>query len=107
MPITQPTFKPSEISVNGSTNAIITNLSMPSANTEYSHALQANVKQLWLRARGNSVLKLAFTSGESGTKFFTVSRGAVLFLDQLSFTGVTLYLQASLAADTIEIMELL
>lgn len=106
MPISQPTFRPGNIVVTGAGSPKITNLPLPIANVEYSHILQTNLNQLIIRARGASKLQLAFVSMESATNYFTVPKGATLTIDGLGFVGVTLYIQASTANETVEILEL-
>ena len=76
MPISTPTFKPGDVSVTGATNVEITNLSLPTANTEVSHSLQSGLKELRIRARGIAKLQYAFVSTESGTKYWTIPIGA-------------------------------
>lgn len=87
------------------TSEKITNLALTSANTEFSLALQANLKQLIIRNRSMAVTKFAFTATESGTKFITISRGAVATIDKIDFTSKTLYVQANIIS-TLEILEL-
>lgn len=96
----------SSVTVSGPSNKLITNLSIPLANTEVSHALQNNLKQLVVRARTLSRLQIAFVSSESGTKYLTISPGCVLELTDINFTSSTLYIQSSIAGNVIEILEL-
>jgi len=89
---------------------IITNLSLPLINTEVSHTLQDGIAQFMIRNRDKVSTKVAFTSGESGTKYITLEAGAVLTLPDVNFTyGVTsfktIYLQSGIVS-TIEILEL-
>ena len=86
------------------TSPKIYNVAVALANTEVSQALTASTKFFLIRARGRSKIKLAFVSGESGTKYITVSPGCVYTQDGVSFTG-TLYFQTSLASETIEVLE--
>ncbi len=105
MPISSPTFKPSAITVLDAQNEKITNL--PVGTSEVAHALTGTTKKIIIRNRGSSAdLQIAFTVTESGTKYLTIPKRTTLSLSGLSFSSKTLYLQASLAAQTVEIMEL-
>ena len=103
MPISSPTYKP-VIGV-GATSEKITNLSLPVADTEVSHTLQDSLKGLLVRARTPAVLKFAFTATESGSKYVTINKGAVLFLTEIEFSTKTIYLQSP-TITTVEILEL-
>jgi len=83
----------------------ITNLSAPVANTEVSHALQANVKKFLIRSRLRATIQFAFVSTESGTKFITMKPNTSYYEQDLKLSGVTLYLQTTVAGNTIEILE--
>lgn len=106
MPIAQPTFKPATLTVFGSTTPLITNLSLPTANNEESHSLSSSLKQLQINSRNNGVLKIAFNSGESGMTYITIPSRTTFFINDLSFSGVTLYIQSSINGDVAEILEL-
>ena len=89
-----------------STTETITNLSVPLAATEVSHTLATNLKQVLIRSRlRKAELQIAFTATESGSKYVTIPKNGVFVADDLNLTGKTLYLQSSLAANTIEILE--
>lgn len=105
MTISQPTFKPTQVSVDiiNSENALITNLSLSTINTEFSHALQAGLKGLIIRNRDRADTKITFTSGESGTKYLTLKGGSVLSLNDLDFSSKTIYAQS----DTISVLEIM
>ena len=85
------------------TSQRMTNLSMVTANTEYSHALLSDVKILQIRARGDSNIKMAFVSGESGTKYFTMPKNSSYELKDIKFSSSTLYVQADKANEVLEI----
>lgn len=108
MPNLQPSFIPvaSTVSVERSSEVLITNLSMPLANNEYSHTLQNKLHELIIKAREATRLKVAFVSGDSGILYLSIEKGAVLFLNDVDFTGKTLYIQSTVAGVTVEIMEL-
>ena len=108
MPIGGQGFVPKDVNANitGATSTKITNLSLATANTEYSHTLQSGLKGLIVKARGDAMVKISFTATESGTKYITIPKGAVLTLDGLTFGGITLYAQATKASEILEILEL-
>lgn len=107
-PVTQQGFIPSNISVTiaASSNAKITHLTLTTQNTEYSLGLTSGLKQLKIRNGSIAAVKITFTSGESGTKYFTIPGLNTLSLVDLSFDSKTLYAQSPANNITIEIMEL-
>ena len=105
MPISSPSFQPKDLTVLGATQIKITNFDMPLANTEYSLVLQSGLKQIIIKSRNNSEIKICFVSGESNTNYVTIKPRAVLTLDGLSFSGFTLYSQTN-TATIMEIVEL-
>ena len=97
--------QPIEVTDGGGTTPLITNLSISSTNTEFSHTLQNNLKKFVLRSRDKAELKVAFTATESGTNFIPVVAGAVLTLEGLNFSGKVLYIQSP-KINTVEILEI-
>lgn len=96
-----------DVGIIGATSSKITNLVMDATpGTESSLALTADLKQLTIRSRTRAKLQFTFVSGESGTKYITISPGTVWHIDQISFASSTLYIQSSKASNTVEIMEL-
>lgn len=93
-------------SLAGSTSvdtATIENISIGTANTEQSHALPALTRKFRLKARGFSITKLAYTSGQSGTVYVTVSPGSWYCAEMLDpNTTYTIYFQTS-KVDTLEV----
>lgn len=82
----------------------IFNPSIALANTEQSLALPASIKGYLVRVRGAAgTLKITHVSGESGTKYTTVERGAVL-TDLNSYTSLTLYFQSPTAGAVVEVV---
>ena len=108
MPNILPAFKLDaeniNVTVKRSENIKVTNITIPSINTEVSHSLTTEIKTLIIRCREVAELKISFEVGESGTKFFTVPKANSLKLDDLNLTGKTLYLQSPSLA-TVEILE--
>lgn len=89
---------------NPATTPDISNVSMPSANTEYSLALPANTKKFLIKLRAtNSLLKVAYTVNESGSVFMTIPFGSSLNREGLRATSKTLYFQSPSASQTAEI----
>lgn len=105
-PIAQPTFKPASITINGSTSVLITNLSLPVQNTEYSHEFTSYLRQFTVESRNGGILKIAFELGESGTNYLTIHKKTNFSISDLSFVGIKLYIQSSLNNDVAEILEL-
>lgn len=106
MPNSAPVLKQIAIDILNATGSNITNLSLPSANTEVTHVLSLNLKEIMIKARGNAKLQFTFTALESGTKFVTIPKGTAHILSDLDFAAETLYIQSSLAGETVEILEL-
>jgi hypothetical protein len=60
------------------TEEVILNQTIPLSNTEYTIALPTNTRRYWIRVRGNKAkLRLAFTSGETATNYFTIDLGNI------------------------------
>lgn len=95
---------PVPVTSDPSTTPTIYNVSAPTANTEVSQALNANVKQIMIRVRGNARAKIAFVATESATNYFSLPAGATLTLDKLS-ASVTLYMQTDKNTQVIEVLE--
>jgi len=93
-------------SVSPAANPTIVNPVSPgTANTEFSQALTGNIKQFMIRARErNAKVQIAFNTGESGTTFFTIEKGAVLSIDNINAISPTIYMQTNKTSVTIEIM---
>ena len=89
--------------VSDDTTTVILNVPVALAGTEISQALPANTKGFVLRSRGNSRLQIAFSSGQSGTNYFTVPNGAS-YEDKNFYSSQTLYFQSSKAGETVEII---
>lgn len=85
-------------------NPIIYNVTLTNAGTEYSQTLPANTRKVLIRVRsGASDLKLAYTSGESGTKYITIPAGSSKYLEGIYIKGETLYFQSPTASEVVEI----
>lgn len=85
------------------TTATIINVAVATANTEVSQLLPTNTKSFILKARGNSKIQMSFISGDSGTTFVTIPKGAV-YTDDKFYTSLTVYFQTSNGGETVEII---
>jgi hypothetical protein len=92
------------VNINPSTTPSITNIAVPAANTEQSHTFPANTKKIKIRARGNSIIKYSFNSGQSGTNYITIFPGNTYEETDLKLTSVTVYFQLTKAGDIVEIL---
>jgi len=91
--------------VASTTSPTITNLSVPTANTEVDHTLQTNVKKIRIKNRDNGRLQFAFIDTESGTTYITIPPGGEYVEDGLNFALGTLSIQSNKASQTVEILE--
>lgn len=88
-----------------STTQTVHNKTTGAADVEVSQALGATTKQLLIRCRTRATLKYTFTATESGSKFITISPGAVRSITDLGLTSGTIYFQADKASVVVEIEE--
>lgn len=94
----------SRISIRDSdTTTTIFNVTATLANTEYSQALPADTKEFLIKNRTNGNMKLAFTSGQSGTLYMSIPCGAV-YANTNFYSSQTLYFQVDKAATIVEIV---
>jgi hypothetical protein len=83
----------------------ISNLNMPTANTEYTFPLPAGTKQFEIRSRALGKLQLAFIEGESGSTFVTVWPGnSYREIGLLLSDVLDVYIQSSRPDDILEIL---
>lgn len=81
----------------------IFNVSIPLANTEVEQALGSNIQGFTVRCRGEAEMKLAFTTGESGTKFITIPKGCSFSESDINFSG-SVFLQTNKPGQTVEVL---
>lgn len=81
-----------------------TAVTMTSANTEYSWTIPNGVSAFTVRCRGAYDVKFSFTSGTSGTTYWTVSSGNSYYETSISSYNNTLYMQCATAAQVVEII---
>jgi len=90
--------------INRATSPAIYNVTMTNAGTEYSQALPSNTKKFLIKCRGSYDIKLAFTSGQSGTNYVTVPSGMSYWEDFIQPSALTLYFQCASAGQVAEII---
>lgn len=83
----------------------IYNLTITLANTEYSQALDDEVRYFEVKCRTFNDMKMAFVSGDSGTTYITIPAGSIWFTRGLINGDITLYLQSADAGIIAEIMQ--
>lgn len=96
----------SSLAVIEAKNILITNLSVPTASNEVSHVLQSGLKYLEISNRGSARTQFAFVSNESGTKYRTIWPNSTWYMNGISFSGKTLYVQCDADTQVLEIIEL-
>lgn len=82
----------------------IDNLSVPLANTEVSYTLPTNTRRFILKNRSSGMLKLSYTSGQSGVKWFSIEPGNSYSETNISKPSLTIYLQSPTANQILEIL---
>jgi len=87
------------------TNPKIYNLSMATANTEYSQSLTSGTKKILVRMRTLGRARFAFVVGGTTGSWITIEAGAVYSQDTLDLNGATIYLQSNVAGQVAEILE--
>ena len=82
----------------------IYNVTLTNANQEYSQTLTGRVYQVNIQCRTASDVKLALSSGASGTTYFTIKSGMVYYEQIISSSSITVYLQSATAGVVVEIL---
>ena len=90
--------------IQNPTTQKLTNLFLPTADTEVSHTFVTNLKRFLLRSRQGAILKFSLVLGDSGSKYLTVKPGAVYSSGDIDLAADTLYIQGSIIS-TVEIEE--
>lgn len=86
-----------------STTPVVYNVTMTSADTEYSQTLPAQTKKFTLKCRGEYDIKFCFTAEASGTTYLTIPSGQCYWDDLIRDASLTLYFQCATAAQVAEI----
>jgi hypothetical protein len=81
------------------------NLTVATANVEFSQALTNGTRKLMIRTRGTGRIRFTFVSGESGTNFLTIPGAAVYSVDNIELQNKTLYMQCDQVGEVVEIEE--
>lgn len=83
----------------------IANTTLTLANTEYTYAIPTDTRKVQLAARNaGGDIKLAFTSGASGTTYITIPAGGTWVVDAVYLRGQSLYMQSPTAGVVAEIL---
>lgn len=85
------------------TTAQVTNFTIALANTEYSIALPLNCKRFVLKCRTSFPIKLAYSSGTSGTTFFTIP-ASTTYVDESYYSNQTIYFQSAQSGVILELI---
>lgn len=89
-----------------STNVRIINVTTPvTADTEFSIPLTNKTIHLEFRVRSNANLKFTYTSGESGTNYYSLPFGTTYSITNVNLQSKTLYLQCNKASQIVEVIE--
>lgn len=99
---TQTQFSTSDVR---STKVKVTNLDITTADIQFSHTLTSDLKQIMVRSRVGATIQYCWITGETNTNFITIERNAVLYLNDLAFTGKVLFIQTDITG-IVEIQEL-
>jgi hypothetical protein len=81
----------------------IYNLELASADTEYALVLADNTFKFTLKSRNGASLKLAYTSGESGTNYISIPVGITYWEDEINILR-SLYLQSPTPGTIVEVV---
>ena len=93
--------------VKEATTPTIYNVTMASADTEYSQALPANTKKFTVQCQGNYDVRFAFETGKVATPtapYAIIKAGMNYYEDNLNLTTKTLYFGCGTAAQVLEIV---
>ena len=84
-------------------NLEVQNITIPTANTEYTLVLPANIFRFMFRVRGSAAnVKLAFSPGASGTTYFQNQRGNIFDSGELNTGAYNVYYQVDKPDVTLE-----
>lgn len=85
-------------------SATTANVTMTTANTEYSYTFPANTSSFHMKLRAQNVkFKHCWTSGESGTTYMTTPQNSLQSRPGIDLSGVTIYFQSDTASQEMEI----
>lgn len=84
------------------TAGVVENMTIAAANVEQSHTFPAGTVKFLLKPRGSGKIKLAHTSGNSGTSYLTIHPGSVYSSPEFRPDAYTIYFQSPVAGLEIE-----
>jgi hypothetical protein len=79
------------------------NISASSNATEYSYTFPANTKKFLIRARGNSILKIAYVLNGTSSNYVTINPGNTFREENIILPSTTIYFKASKNGEIVEI----
>lgn len=80
------------------------NVTLTSANTEYSRSVPEKARKVFIRERSGLVaVKLAYASGQSGSTYLTIPAGTQKPLENCFLSGVVLYMQSGVPGTVVEV----
>lgn len=88
------------------TTSTVYNITLTNANTEYSQALPAGTKQVFIKCQTLYDIRYAWATGKVATPtapYRTIGAGLSIGIDAVSLTSTTLYLASSQAGVIVEI----
>ena len=86
------------------TSPTIANVAAATKNTEYSYAFPANTKKFILRARQAADMQFSYTSGQSGTTYFSVPAGGIYEEFDIKLSSTTIYFRFNKDTVTLEVV---
>ena len=85
-------------------NPTITSLALTLANTEYNMTLPAGTRQFSIKSRTDSLIKIAYLTGQMSTNYVIMYPGSTYFRERIRrSTSLTLYFTSSKASDVLEV----
>lgn len=87
------------------TAANVHNLSMPTANTEYSQAISNETKRLVIRTRIYGELRMAYVATETATKYITIPAACSRNIERVNLNSFIIYFRSNVPNQIVEIEE--
>jgi hypothetical protein len=85
-------------------NPTITSLALTLANTEYNMTLPAGTRQFSIKSRTDSLIKIAYLTGQMSTNYVIMYPGSTYFRERIRrSTPLTMYFTSSKASDVLEV----
>jgi len=99
-----PCYAAQKVAIDYPNTPIVYNKTLTSANTEYSQALPSGCTKIMAQCRTAYDVKITYTSGESGTTYYTIKANTWYWDDGIFGTKQVLYMQSTQANVIIEII---